>query len=118
MPAVDENEETEADEEDAKGGATLPQRKGHGGEAKGPSNGRGGRQTIKKGEGDDEKEGESEVMKKDGLKLRIELDLDVELELKAKINGSITLALLFVSPPNPFSGSGAESGYADECCRS
>jgi len=117
MPAVDENEETEADEEDAKGGATLPQRKGHGGEVKGPSNGRG--QTISKGEGDEkEGEGESEVMKKDGLKLRIELDLDVELELKAKINGSITLALLFVSPPNPFSRGGAESGYADECCRS
>ncbi len=116
MPAVDENEETEADEEDAKGGATLPQRRGHGGEVKGPSNGRG--QTISKGEGDDEKEGESEVMKKDGLKLRIELDLDVELELKAKINGSITLALLFVSPPNPFSGRGVGSGYADECCRS
>jgi hypothetical protein len=118
MPAVAENEETEADEEDAKGGATLPQRRGQGGEVKRSSNGRGERQTIIKGEGDDEKEGESEVMKKDGLKLRIELDLDVELELKAKINGSITLALLFVSPPNPFSGRGAESGYADECCRS
>ena len=48
-----------------------------------------GLQTGKKGES-----GESEMMKKDGLKLRLELNLDIELELKASIRGDITLALL------------------------
>lgn len=80
MPVVDENgeaEETGDESAQAKGGALQAQRPGKG---------------VRKGKGD--KEGESEIMKKDGLKLRIELDLDIELELKAKISGSITLALL------------------------
>lgn len=38
--------------------------------------------------------GESEMMKKDGLKLRLELNLDIEIELKASIRGDLTIALL------------------------
>lgn len=50
-------------------------------------------QGLKTGKGDST-EGESEMMKQDGLKLRLELNLDIELELKASIRGDITLALL------------------------
>lgn len=82
MPSLDENGEAEEDEEDdAKAGAMQAPRTGN------------PKQASKTGKGD-EGGGESEMLKKDGLKLRIELNLDIELELKAKICGDITLALL------------------------
>lgn len=37
---------------------------------------------------------ESGMMDQDGLKLRLELNLDVEIELKATIKGDLTIALL------------------------
>jgi len=78
------------DAEDAQAGAIQPS------SMNGPvtkARQRRGEESVQQGQKQDG-QGESEMMKNDGLKLRIELNLDLELELKAKINGDITLALL------------------------
>lgn len=104
MPAVKEEDPSDAEEEDSKamqpfnyigpdetsmdGPVTyaraqrgeIPKREGN------------SKQALATGKGDKGKN--SSLMDQDGLKLKLELNLDVEIELKASIRGDLTLALL------------------------
>ncbi|KAL9638283.1 MAG: hypothetical protein Q9164_001641 [Protoblastenia rupestris] len=84
----------------------IPMRPGNPGQALATGNPEGA-QGQGQVQGGEQKSGESEMMKQDGLKLRIELNLDLEIELKAKLRGDITLALLFLFeiPPPSFAPS-------------